>query len=261
MTTKPWSIEEITDRYAAAGVRGITVWRNALEGRNVANVGQALRGAGLDIVSLCRGGFFAAADSAGRYKAVNDNLRAIDQAHELGAPLVVLVCGAVPGQPLEESRKQIADGIHAVLDRAEQADVRLAIEPLHPMYADSRSAINTLRQANDMCDAIDSPRVGVAVDVYHLWWDPELEDEIARAGRVKRLFAFHVCDWITPTADVLNDRGLMGEGCIDIRRIRGWIERTGFDGFCEAEIFSNRYWQMDQTQFLEQIKDAYLQYV
>ncbi len=261
ITTKPWSIEEATDRYAAAGVKGITVWRDALEGRNVAQVGQALRGAGLEIVSLCRGGFFPAADSAGRYKAVDDNLRAIDQAHELGAPLIVLVCGAVPGQPLDESRKQIADGIHAVLDRAEQANVRLAIEPLHPMYADSRSAINTLRQANEMCDAIDSPQVGVAVDVYHLWWDTELEDEIARAGRVKRLFAFHVCDWKSPTVDILNDRGLMGEGCIDIRRIRGWVERAGFDGFCEVEIFSNRYWEMDQGQFLEQIKDAYLQYV
>ena len=261
MTTKPLSIEEATNRYAAAGVKGVTVWRNALEGRNVAKVAQALRGAGLDIVSLCRGGFFAAADSAARRKAVDDNLRAIDEARELGAPLVVLVCGAVPGQPLEESRKQIADGIHAILDRAEQAGVRLAIEPLHPMYADSRSAVNTLRQANDMCDAIDSPRVGVAVDVYHLWWDPELEDQIARAGRVKRIFAFHVCDWKSPTVDILNDRGLMGEGCIDICRIRGWVESAGFAGFHEVEIFSNRYWEMDQAQFLEQIKDAYLQYV
>ncbi len=261
ITTKPWSIEEAVDRYAAAGVKGITVWRDALEGRNVAQVGQAVRGAGLDIVSLCRGGFFPAAESAGRQKAIDDNLRAIDEAHELGAPLVVLVCGAVPGQPLEESRKQIADGIHSLLDRAEQADVRLAIEPLHPMYADSRSAVNTPRQANDMCDAIDSPRAGVAVDVYHLWWDPQLEDEIARAGRAKRLFALHVCDWKTPTVDMLNDRGLMGEGCIDIRRIRGWVERGGFDGFCEVEIFSTRYWEMDQGRFLEKIKDAYLKFV
>lgn len=261
ITTKPWSIEEATDRYAAAGVKGITVWRDTLEGRNVARVGQALRSAGLEIVSLCRGGFFPAADATGRQKAIDDNLRAIDEARELGAPLIVLVCGAVPGQPLEESRKQIADGIRTILDRAEQAGVSLAIEPLHPMYADSRSAVNTLRQANDMCDVIDSPRVGVAVDVYHLWWDPELEDQIARAGRVKRIFAFHVCDWKSPTLDMLTDRGLMGEGCIDIRRIRGWVERTGFDGFNEVEIFSTRYWEMDQGEFLEKIKDAYLRYV
>ncbi|MBN2292548.1 MAG: sugar phosphate isomerase/epimerase [Pirellulales bacterium] len=261
ITTKPWSIEEATDRYASAGVKGITVWRDTLEGRNVAQVGQALRNAGLEIVSLCRGGFFPAPDTAGRQKAIDDNLRAIDEAHDLGAPLIVLVCGAVPGQPLEESRKQISDGIQTVLDRTDEAGVNLAIEPLHPMYADTRSAVNTLRQANDMCEAIDSPRVGVAVDVYHLWWDPELEAEIARAGRMKRLFAFHVCDWKTPTLDMLNDRGLMGEGCIDIRQIRGWVEQTGFDGFNEVEIFSTRYWNMDQAEFLEQIKDAYLQYV
>ncbi|MEA1952150.1 MAG: sugar phosphate isomerase/epimerase family protein, partial [Planctomycetota bacterium] len=154
ITTKPWSIEEATDRYAAAGVKGITVWRDTLEGRNVARVGQALRSAGLEIVSLCRGGFFPAADATGRQKAIDDNLRAIDEARELGAPLIVLVCGAVPGQPLEESRKQIADGIRTILDRADRAGVSLAIEPLHPMYADSRSAVNTLRQANDMCDVI-----------------------------------------------------------------------------------------------------------
>ncbi len=261
ITTKPWSIEEATDRYAAAGVKGITVWRDTLEGRNVSQVGQALRNAGLEVVSLCRGGFFPAADAVGRWKAIDDNLRAIDEAHDLGAPFIVLVCGAVPGQPLEESRKQIADGIRAVLERAEGSGVSLAIEPLHPMYADSRSAVNTLRQANDMCDAIDSPRVGVAIDVYHLWWDSDLEDQIARTGRARRLFAFHVCDWKSPTLDILNDRGLMGEGCIDIRNIRGWVEQTGFNGFNEVEIFSNIYWEMDQGEFLEQIKEAYLRYV
>ena len=162
ITTKPWTIEEATERYAAAGVKGVTVWRQWLEGRNIAQVGESLRGAGLDVVSLCRGGFFPATDAAGRQAAIDDNLKAIDEAEALGAPLIVLVCGTVPGQPLEESRKQIADGIAAVLDRAEQANVKLAIEPLHPMYADSRSAVNTLAQANDMCDSLDSPWVGAA---------------------------------------------------------------------------------------------------
>lgn len=260
ITTKPWSIEEATDRYAAAGVGGITVWRQWLEGRRAAKVGRSVRAAGMEIVSLCRGGFFPAPDAAGRRRAIDDNLRAIDEAQALGAPLMVLVCGAVPGQPLAESRRQISEGIAAVLDRAKQADVRLGIEPLHPMYADSRSAINTLRQANDVCDRIDSPLVGAVVDVYHLWWDPELEAEIRRCGRSGRIFALHVCDWRTPTEDVLNDRGLMGEGCIDVRGIRGWVEQNGFDGFVEVEIFSDRYWAMDQGEFLEKIKDAYLKH-
>lgn len=260
ITTKPWSIEEATDRYAAAGVRGVTVWRQWLEGRDISKAGQNLRSVGVEVVSLCRGGFFPATDAAGRQAAIDDNLRAIDEAVALGAPLIVLVCGAVTGQPLAESRKQITDGIAAVLDRARQANVKLAIEPLHPMYADARSAINTLRQANDACDLIDDPLVGVAVDVYHLWWDPDLEGEIDRCGRAGRIFAFHVCDWRTPTVDLLNDRGLMGEGCIDIRQIRGWVERNGFDGFVEVEIFSNRWWAADQDDFLAHIKEAFLKH-
>jgi len=260
ITTKPWSIEEATDRYAAAGVKGVTVWRQWLDGRDIAKVGQNLRAAGIEVVSLCRGGFFPAVDAAGRQKAIDDNLRAVDEAEALGAPLIVLVCGADPGQPLHESRQQIADGILATLDRAGQANIKLGIEPLHPMYADTRSAINTIGQANDMCEQIDSPLVGVVVDVYHLWWDPALPREIERCGKAGRIFAFHACDWRTPTEDLLNDRGLMGEGCINVPQIRGWVEENGFNGFVEVEIFSNRYWAMDQSEFLEKIKDAYLKH-
>lgn len=261
ITTRPWTIEQATEEYARAGVRGVTVWRQWLDGRDPARVGQRLRAAGLEVVSLCRGGFFPAVDAAGRQRAIDDNLRAIDEAAALGAPLVVLVCGAVPGQALEVSRNQIAEGILAVLPRAEQVGVSLAVEPLHPMYADNRSAINTLRQANEMCERIGSPLVGVTVDVYHTWWDAELKGQIERCGLARRLFSFHVCDWRTPTEDLLNDRGLMGEGCIKLRHIRGWMEEAGFQGFIEVEIFSNRYWAMDQRVFLEMIKEAYLQYV
>lgn len=258
ITTKPWTLEEAADHYARAGVRGISVWRDALIGRPIGQTGQLLRDHDLTIVSLCRGGFFPHVDAVGRQAALDDNRRAIDEAAELGAPHVVLVCGAAPGQPLTESRKQIRDGIAAVLPHAEAAGVKLAIEPLHPMYADNRSAINTLGQANDMAEALNSPSVGVAVDVYHLWWDPALEAEIARCGKNGHLFAFHICDWKTPTVDLLNDRGLMGEGCIDLRSIRAWVEATGFTGFNEVEIFSNRYWADDQSEFLANIKHAYL---
>lgn len=257
ITTKPLPMDQVLELYPKYGIAGITVWRQALEGRDVAKTGKQLRDAGMSIVSLCRGGFFPAADEAGRKKAVGENIEAIDEAAALGAPLVVLVCGAVPGQPLEDSRKQIADGIAAVAGHAQKAGVKLAVEPLHPMYADSRSAINTMRQANDLCEALKLPNVGVAVDVYHLWWDPELQGEIARCGRNGHLYAFHICDWRTPTEDLLNDRGLMGDGCIDVRQIRGWVEEAGFDGFNEVEVFSNRYWAMDQRMYLERIVDAY----
>jgi sugar phosphate isomerase/epimerase len=261
ITTRPWTIEEATRRYAAAGVAGVTVWRQWLEGRDPARVGRDLRDAGLQVVSLCRGGFFPAPEAAGRQAAIDENLRAIDEAQALGAPLIVLVCGAVPGQLLETSRGQIADGIAAVADRAGQAGVRLAVEPLHPVYADARSAINTLRQANDLCDQLALPQVGVAVDVYHVWWDPELRPQIERSGRSGRLWAFHVCDWRTPTEDLLNDRGLMGEGCIPLRQIRGWVQEAGFNGMIEVEIFSNRFWATDQDAFLAKIQEAYLAHV
>lgn len=260
ITTKPWPIETAIDRFAAHGVAGMTVWRDALTGRDIAATGQRIRDAGMSVVSLCRGGFFPADTEAGRQAAIDDNHRAIDEAAALGAPLIVLVCGAVPKQPLPLSRQQIQDGIEAVLDHAAAVGVKLAIEPLHPMYADSRSAVNTLRQANDMSAAIASPWVGVAVDVYHLWWDPDLEAQIQRCGQMGKLFAFHICDWRTPTEDLLNDRGLMGEGSIPVRQIRGWVEDTGYNSFTEVEIFSTRYWAGDQEVFLEKIVDAYLKH-
>jgi sugar phosphate isomerase/epimerase len=260
ITTKPWTIEEAARNFSREGIGGITVWRDALQGRNIIQTGQMLRENNLRIISLCRGGFFPHSDKAGRQKAIDDNKKAVDEAAALGAPLIVLVCGAVLGQPLEESRKQIRDGILEVLPYAQQAGVKLAIEPLHPMYADNRSAINTIAQANDMAEEINSPYIGVAVDVYHLWWDSQLEQEIARCGENKNLFAFHICDWKTPTIDLLNDRGLMGEGCINIRQIRSWVEKAGFTGFNEVEIFSNIYWSQDQAEFLRKIKDVYLQH-
>jgi sugar phosphate isomerase/epimerase len=257
ITTRPWSLDDAIRHYSAAGVAGISVWRQAIEGRDAADAGRRIREAGMAVVSLVRGGFYPAVEEKDRRRAVEDNLRIIDEAAALGAPHVVLVCGAVPGQPLEESRKQIREGIEATLDHAGQAGVKLAIEPLHPMYADSRSAVNTLAQANDMAEAIDSPLVGVAVDVYHLWWDPDLEQQILRCGRLGKILAFHICDWKTPTEDLLYDRGLMGEGCIPIRRIRGWVESAGFAGFNEVEIFSNSRWSQDQSHWLQEILRAY----
>jgi sugar phosphate isomerase/epimerase len=226
-----------------------------LEPQGAKESGRMLRDSGLQVVSLARGGFFPAWTAEDRRRAIDDNLRVIEEAAEIGAPLIVLVCGAVPGMPLSEARRQIAEGISSCIPDAEAAGVKLSIEPLHPMYADTRSAINTLKQANDMVVSIGSPTVGVTVDVYHLWWDSELDTEIQRANGA--ILSFHICDWRTPTRDILNDRALMGDGCINIREIRGWVESTGFSGFNEVEIFSDEWWATDQGEFVEKIKKAY----
>jgi sugar phosphate isomerase/epimerase len=256
MTTKPWTLLEAVEGYVRAGVPAITIWRQHIEPYGATEAGRILGDSGLKVVSLCRGGFFPATSALAREEARNDNRRAIDEAFAIGAPLVVLVCGAVPGIPLNEARQQILDGIAAVLPHAKAAGVKLAIETLHPMYADTRSAVNTLEQANNMVFALNSHWVGVTVDVYHCWWDPMLKSEIERAGA--NIFSFHVCDWRVPTRDILNDRGMMGEGCIDIRGIRAWVEKAGFGGFIEVEIFSTQYWSWDQGKLVERIKDAFL---
>jgi sugar phosphate isomerase/epimerase len=261
ITTKPWNLAQAKAAYRAAGVGGITVWRDALEPLGVKESGKLLAGSGLKVVSLCRGGFFPAKTATERQAAIDENRRVIDEAAAIGAPLVVMVCGALPGIPLEESRKQITDALHAIEPHAKAANVRLGIEPLHPMYADTRSAVSTLSQANDMVEQLNSPMIGVTVDVYHLWWDDRLQHEIARAGRRGSIFSFHVCDWRSPTIDLLNDRGLMGEGCIDNRKIRSWVETAGFDGLIEVEVFSNRCWAMDQQEYLDRICAAFLEHV
>src|SRR5690554_6030514 len=259
ITTKSWSIEEAAENYSRVGVKGISIWRQYLEGRDIAQTGKMLKDHELEVVSLVRGGFFPSTSSAKRAEAIDDNRKAVDEAAALGAPMIVLVCGADPGQSLETSRAQIQKGIETVLPYAVENEVKLAIEPLHPMYADTRSAVNTMAQANDMAEAIGSDHIGVAADVYHLWWDLDLEQQLMRCGQNGNLFAFHICDWMSPTVDFLNDRGLMGEGCIPIRKIRGWAEAAGFQGFNEVEIFSDRLWAEDQDEFLGKIVKQYFQ--
>ena len=258
LTTKPWGIEACVKNYSEAGIHGISIWRNVLENKNLKEVKTLLYDHGMSVVSLCRGGFFPSIDVSKREEAIHDNLLAIEQAAAIGAPSIVLVCGADGRQSLEKSRGQIAEGIMRILPAAQSAGVKLSIEPLHPMYAGDRSAVNTIKQANDMAEMINSNSVGVAVDVYHLWWDDTLQSEIKRCADHNHLFAFHVCDWNVPTVDFLNDRGLMGDGCINIQEIRGWVEDAGFDGFNEVEIFSDKYWATDQKLYLEKIKQAYL---
>lgn len=259
ITTKPWSLKEALEAYTAKGIGGISIWQNAIEPLGVTASSKLIRQFPIEVVSYVRGGFFAHSTAVGRAKAIDHNKKMLDEAAEIGAPTLVLVCGADPDSGLPESRNQIQAGIEALLEHAESVNVTLSIEPLHPMYADTRSAINTLAQANEMAESIDSPQVGIAIDVYHLWWDPALEDEIARCGNNENIYAYHICDWKNPTEDMLNDRGIMGEGCIPVQQISNWVSEAGFSGFHEVEIFSNKYWSMDQAFFLDRIIEAYVQ--
>jgi sugar phosphate isomerase/epimerase len=204
---------------------------------------------------------FPASDAAGRQAAIDDNRRAIDDAATIGAACLVLVAGGLPSasKDIAGARAQVRDGIGAVLDHARSSKVPLAIEPLHPAYAADRSCVNTLGHANDLCDDLGEG-VGIALDVYHVWWDPYLETEIRRAGRT-RLLAFHVCDWLVPTRDILLDRGMMGDGVIDIPHVRSLVEAEGFDGLTEVEIFSSLdWWKRDPDEVLkvmvERCRDA-----
>jgi len=241
-----WSLRETIEGCARHGIRGISPWRDKLAALGVKEAAKLIRDNGLNVTGLCRGGMFPAADRKGRQAALDDNLRAIDEAAALGARCLVLVAGGLPAESkdLGGARAMVRDGIGEVLDRARGAGVALAIEPLHPMYCADRACVNTMAHALDLCDELDSGMggaLGVAVDVYHVWWDPDLKRQIERAGD-KRLLAFHVCDWLTPTTDLLNDRGMMGDGVIDLPLIRSWMEQAGYRGFHEVEIFSARNW-------------------
>jgi sugar phosphate isomerase/epimerase len=204
----------------------------------------------MTVTGLCRGGMFTAADESGRRAALDDNRRALDEAAEIGALCLILVAGGLPtgSRDIDDARMQVRDALAALLPDARQAGVPLAIEPLHPMFAADRACVNTLAQANDLCDELGSG-VGVAVDVYHVWWDPDLKKEIARAA--DKILAYHVNDWLVPTTDLLLDRGMMGDGVIDLRTIREMVEAAGYRGHCEVEILSaENWWKRDPDEVL-----------
>ncbi len=257
ITTKAWDLPTAAVELSTRGIKNISVWTNALEERSVAESRRILDDHALEVPALVRGGFFPAQDASTRTDRIAENHQLLQTAAELRAAMVVLVVGAVPGLNLADQRAMVRDGVAALLPEAESLGVLLAIEPLHPMYAADRSCINRMAEARRVCEELDHPNVGIALDVYHTWWDPDLETEIALAGWQGILFAFHVCDWRVPTRDMLNDRALMGQGCIDLQRIRSWVEATGFDGAIEVEIFSDEHWAEDPADYLDRIVRAY----
>ena len=251
---KQGSLLEIIDACARNGIRAIDPWRDQVAAIGLDRAVRAVKDAQLELSGYCRGGMFPA-DPAHRSQARDDNRRAVDEATALGASCLVLVVGGLPqysrpgsapSRDIWGAQAQVEDGIAELLAYARTAKLPLAIEPLHPMFAADRACVNTTRQALDLCDRLDPARtgaLGVAIDVYHVWWDFELMPQIERAGH-DRLLAFHVCDWLVPTTDMLNDRGMMGDGVIDIPRIRAAVEGQQFAGYVEVEIFSNRWWAM-----------------
>jgi sugar phosphate isomerase/epimerase len=257
---KQGDLLEIIEACARHGIRAIDPWRDQVATVGLERAVRAVRDAGLELSGYCRGGMFTS-DAAHRKDVRDDNYRAVDEAKALGAPCIVLVVGGLPQysrpgsagtKDIAAARAQVHDGIAEMLDYAREAAMPLAIEPLHPAYAADRACVNTTKQALDICDALDPGRsgaLGVALDVYHIWWDPALLPQIARAGK-DRLLAFHVCDWLVPTRDILNDRGMMGDGVIDIRSVRAAVEAQGFEGYSEIEIFSNDWWGRPMDEVL-----------
>jgi sugar phosphate isomerase/epimerase len=250
ITVKPWSLEQLVEGCARAGISAISPWRDIVQACGAERAGKLIRAQSMTVTGLCRGGMFPAADEAGRRAALDDNRRAVDEAAAIGAQCLVLVVGGLPkgSRDLNGARRQVRDGLAALLPYARQVKVPLAIEPLHPMFAADRACVNTLAQANDLCEELGEG-TGVAVDTYHLWWDPDLPREIKRAG--KNIVAYHVNDWLVPTRDLLLDRGMMGDGVIDLRAIRGMVEATGYRGHCEVEILSaENWWKRDPDEVL-----------
>jgi sugar phosphate isomerase/epimerase len=251
---KQWKLPQIIEGCARHGIRGIAPWRDQVAEFGLEQTSRLIRTHGLTVSGLCRGGFFTAKNW------FDDNRRAIAEAHILGAQCLVLVVGGLPfeSKDLVSARQQVRDAIETILPEAQAAGVPLAIEPLHPMQAAERACVNTLEQALDMCDYLGDG-VGVAVDAYHVWWDPKLESQIRRAGK-ERLLAYHICDWLVPTRDLLNDRGMMGDGVIELPKIRSWVEAAGYGGFHEVEIFSELdWWKKNPDEVLRTCKQRHLE--
>jgi sugar phosphate isomerase/epimerase len=266
-----WTLAQIIEGCAKHQIRGISPWRDQVAQLGLKETARLIRDAGLKVSGHCRGGMFPAPDRAGRLTAVEDNRRAVDEAVELGAACLVMVVGGLPkgpdGRPVSKdiagARQMVRDGMAELLEYARASAMPLAIEPLHPMYAGDRACVNTMEHANDLCDELGRG-VGIAVDVYHVWWDPRLKAQIERAARAaeKRILAFHVCDWLVPTIDLLNDRGMMGDGVIDIRLIRSWVEAAGYRGLHEVEIFSAaNWWKRNGDEVLATCQERHRQYV
>jgi sugar phosphate isomerase/epimerase len=258
-TTQHWSVREAVEGCARAGIPAIGLWRHKVAETGLTESARIVREAGLRVSSLCRGGFFPAATATERQARIEDNRRAVDEAVELGTDVLVLVCGPAPDRDIQAARDMVRDGIAELVSYAREHSVKLAIEPLHPMFAADRSVIVTLAQALDIAEQFEPQQVGVAIDVYHVWWDPEVERQIKRAAG--RILGFHVNDWLVPTPDLLLGRGMMGDGVIELRRLHAAVDAAGYTGPIEVEIFNQVLWDTPGDEVLALMCERYLAYV
>lgn len=248
---KKWNLEQCVEGCLRHGFGGIAPWRNLIHDIGLKKAAKIIRNSGLGVSGLCRGGWFTA-EGILTSQVLEDNRKAVDEAAAIGAECLVMVVGGIANdsKDIVGAREIVEEGLAQTLEYARKNNVTIAIEPLHPMYAADRACVNTLRQTLDLCDRLGEG-IGAALDVYHVWWDPELLQQIKRAGKF-RLLAFHICDWLVPTADMLSDRGMMGDGVIDIAGIRAMVEAEGFKGLNEVEIFSaQNWWKRDADEVMK----------
>ncbi|MEU7137593.1 sugar phosphate isomerase/epimerase family protein [Streptomyces sp. NPDC046261] len=263
-TVRQWSLPELVAGCAAAGVRSVGLWREPVRQYGTRAAARLVRGAGLAVSSLCRGGFLTAAEPAARAAALADNRAAIEEAAVLGTDTLVLVSGGLPpgSRDLAGARERVADALAELAPRAAGHGVRLAIEPLHPMFASDRCVVSTLRQALDLAERFPADHVGVVVDTYHLWWDDTVAGQLERAGRGGRIAAFQLADWVTPLPEgVLLGRGQLGDGCVDLRWFSRRLDAAGYTGPAEVEIFQPGLWRRPGAEVLAEVIDRYRAHV
>ena len=258
-TLKNWTIPQLLEGCAAEKIPFVALWREKIAEAGLNETLKLLDGSGIKVSSLCRGGFFPAETIDLQTRNLEENYRAVDEAAAIGAEVLVLVCGGIVNHDLDRSRKMVAEGIARLLPHATQAGVKLGIEPLHPMFAADRSVIVSLSQANEIIESLKSPDLGVVIDVYHVWWDPAVYSEIARGSG--HIVGFHVNDWIVPVPDMLHGRGMMGDGVIEIQRLREAVNSAGYTGPIEVEIFNQHLWRKSGKELLRLVKDRFLSYV
>ncbi len=264
MTVKQLSMPELVDACLELGVPGVGLWREPVQSYGLEETAKLVRGAGLAVTTLCRGGFFTAIDPAERARALDDNRRAVDEAAVLGTDTLVLVSGGLPAgsKDLHGARERIADALGELGPYAEERGVRLAIEPLHPMFASDRCVVSTLTQALDLAERFPAQQVGVTVDTYHIWWDDQAPAQIARAGAGGRIHTFQLADWTTPLPEgVLNGRGQIGDGAIDMREWKAYVEAAGYTGPIEVELFNDGLWARDGREVLAETAARFVEHV
>jgi sugar phosphate isomerase/epimerase len=259
ITVDQWTLPEVVDGCVGAGITTIAPWRERVAEVGLPVAARLIAEAGLRVSSLCRGGFFPAASASERRRADDENRRAVDEAAALGTGVLVLVCGPPLSRDLAQARAEIAAGLERLVPYAADHGVRLGVEPLHPMMIAERSAIVTLGEALDLALRFDADEVGVVIDVYHVWWDPALEREIARAAG--RTLGFHVSDWLVPTADLLQGRGMMGDGIIDVPRIRHLVDANGYEGPIEVEVINRDLWRLPGDELVALTRERFAAHV